>query len=135
MAERMTTHCVVNEGHAGEKHAAEELGEKLRQAGLEVTYVSFDPSLINLRHALGQVHFALGLDSGPMHFASLVGVPTVVIYGPSLPTEVAPLWRTVAVMPPGGRTATREVTPAMVLDGISRLFSLLFDRSDMGVRL
>jgi ADP-heptose:LPS heptosyltransferase len=135
VAEQKTTHCFINEGHTREKKGAEELGSRLRQAGLDVTFVTFDSSFVRLREALKQVDFALGPDSGPMHFASLMGIPTVVIYGPYSPTEVAPLWRTVAVTPPGGPGATRDITPAMVLDGISKLFSLLFDRSDIGVRL
>ena len=135
LAEQMAIHCTINEGRGGERSAAQELGLRLRQAGLEVALVPFDPSFISLKKALEQMDFALGPDSGPLHFASLIGVPTVVIYGPHSPTEVAPLWRTVAVTPPGGRGSTRDISPAMVLDGISRLFSLLFDRSDVGVRL
>jgi ADP-heptose:LPS heptosyltransferase len=134
VGERKTTHCFINEGHPGEKKAAEELGSRLRRAGLRVTSVAFDSSFVGLREALQQVHFALGLDSGPMHFASLLGVPTVVVYGPYSPTEVAPLWRTVAVTPPQGSGSTRKITPAMAFDGISKLFSLVFDRSNHGVR-
>jgi ADP-heptose:LPS heptosyltransferase len=121
VAEQEIIHCVINEGHTHEKKAADELGSRLRQAGMEVTLVPFDSSFISLREALEQAHFALGPDSGPMHFASLMGVPTVVIFGPSSPTEVAPLWRTVAVSPPGGPGATRDITPAMVLNAISKL--------------
>ena len=132
---RKPTHCLVNEGNTREAEAAAELGLGLRGAGLEVTPVPFDPSFNSLREALGEVHFALGPDSGPTHFASLMGVPSVIIYGPYSPTEVAPLWRTVAVTPPGGQGTIRDVTPPMVLDGIGKLFSLIFDRLDLGVRL
>jgi ADP-heptose:LPS heptosyltransferase len=135
LAEQKTTQCFINEGNSREKTTAEELGFKLREKGLDVTFVPFDSSFLKLREALKQVDFALGPDSGPMHFASLTGVPSVVVYGPYSPTEVAPLWRTVAVTPPGGPGHIRSITPAMALDGISKLFSLLFDRSDVGVRL
>jgi ADP-heptose:LPS heptosyltransferase len=135
LAEQKATQCFINEGNSREKNIAEELGFKLRRKGLDVTFVPLDSSFLRLREALEQVDFAFGPDSGPMHFASLLGVPSLVVYGPYSPAEVAPLWRTVAVSPPGGPGATQTITPAMALDGISRLFSLLFDRSDVGVRL
>lgn len=133
--EQKTTQCFINEGNSREKETAQELGFKLRQKGLDVSFVTLDSSFLTLKETLKQVDFAFGLDSGPMHFASLMGVPSVVLYGPYSPVEVAPLWRTVAVTPPGGPGAIRSITPAMALDGISKLFSVLFDRSDIGVRL
>jgi ADP-heptose:LPS heptosyltransferase len=35
-----------------------------------------------------------------MHFAALLGVPTLVIYGRYPAAEFGPLWRSVAVSPP-----------------------------------
>ena len=133
LAEQKTIQCFINEGNSREKESAEELGSKLRRRGMDVTFVTFDSSFPGLKEALSQVDFALGSDSGPMHFAALTGVPTVVVYGPYSPAECAPLWRTIAVTSHGGRGGIRSITPAMTLNGISKLFSLIFDRSDIGV--
>jgi len=45
------------------------------------------------------VDMALGCDSGPMHYAALLGTPTVVIYGPYRAAEFKPLWRSWSVEP------------------------------------
>lgn len=123
VAERKVIHCFINEGHAGERSASEELGSRLRQAGLSATIVPFDASFIALKNALAQAHAAVGSDSGPMHLAALLGVPTVVIYGPYTPVEIAPLWRSVAVTPPGGRGVASDVTPVMVSGAVIDVLS------------
>lgn len=123
VAGRRVIHCFINEGHAGEHDASQELGSRLRQAGLSVTIVPFDSSFLGLKNALAQAHAAVGLDSGPMHLAALLGVPTVVIYGPYTPMEIAPLWRSVAVTPPGGRGLTSDVTPMMVSSAVIDVLS------------
>lgn len=133
LAEQKTIQCFINEGNSREKERAEELGMKLRRRGLDFSFVTFASSFPGLKEALSQVDFALGADSGPMHFAALTGVPTVVVYGPYSPAECAPLWRTVAVTPHGWRGGIRSITPAMALNGISKLSSLIFDKSDIGV--
>jgi ADP-heptose:LPS heptosyltransferase len=130
LGERMPTTRLVNHGRARKQEAAEKLVERLRAGGSEASLVPFDPSLFGLRHALETVHVAFGSDSGPVHLASLLGVPTVVLYGPASPAEVAPLWRTVAVEARGRRAVVSAITPAMAMDGVSRLFDLFFDRRE-----
>jgi len=61
----------------------------------------------------------VGNDSGPAHMAAALGVPSVVIFGPSDPAIWGP-WRTPAqiVRAPGG---IREVEIAQVLAALARL--------------
>jgi ADP-heptose:LPS heptosyltransferase len=117
------THCVINEGFDRERAVAVDLGRRLRNAGLDVTFVPFDPSFAGLKAALETAHAAIGADSGPMHLASLLGVPSVIVYGPYAPSEVAPLWRMTAVTPPGGLGPTRRVSPEMVLAALDATLS------------
>jgi ADP-heptose:LPS heptosyltransferase len=112
--------CFVNEGHARECGAAAALASALRASGVQVTAVAFDPSCVGLRDALRQVHAAVGLDSGPMQLAGLLGVPTLVIYGPYQPAEVSPLWRTMAVTPPGGQGPAAAVSIEKVSEALAR---------------
>jgi ADP-heptose:LPS heptosyltransferase len=118
-------HCYLNEGHAGERQASEALASALEREDIGVTLVRFDPSCVALEHALGEVQAAIGLDSGPMHFASLVGVPTLVIYGPYEPTEVAPLFRSLSVRPPGRRGPTRTVREEDAWAGVKGLLGAI----------
>jgi ADP-heptose:LPS heptosyltransferase len=134
LAEEREIHCSLNQGRGAESRISEELEAGLRSAGIGVTQVPLDPTFAGLRDALRSVHVAFGADSGPMHFASLLGVPGVVVYGPSRPSEVAPLWRAVTVAPRTGPGSIRSVTPAMVVDGFRRLLGLWSSSSDLGAR-
>jgi ADP-heptose:LPS heptosyltransferase len=122
LAGERTIRCLVNAGRGGEAEAADRLSAQVRSAGVEAEIVPFDPSLLGLRKAIGDVHVAFGSDSGPLHFAALFGVPSVVVFGPYAPTEVAPLWRSVAAAPAPGGTA-RDVSPAAALAAIHELLA------------
>jgi ADP-heptose:LPS heptosyltransferase len=97
LARRRRVHCIVN---LAERKIARELRWRLlfSRAGME--YAALDPSFMGLQAALENSDIALGCDSGPMHFASLSGVPSVVIYGRYPAAEFGPRWRSVAVSPP-----------------------------------
>ena len=49
-----------------------------------------DASLVELAAILERCEIYVGNDSGPMHIAAAVGIPTVGIYGPSSPSRTAP---------------------------------------------
>ncbi len=49
-----------------------------------------DASLVELAAILERCAVYVGNDSGPMHLAAAVGIPTVGIYGPSSPTRTSP---------------------------------------------
>jgi ADP-heptose:LPS heptosyltransferase len=51
------------------------------------------PTLAHLLALYGRARVFVGNDSGPMHVASLAGLPVVAIFGPTDPVENAPLAR------------------------------------------
>jgi ADP-heptose:LPS heptosyltransferase len=106
--------CFINEGVSSEKEASMSLARLLSSMKIESAVVPIDSTFVTLRETLRQVDFALGLDSGPMHVASLLGVPTIVIYGPYRPEEVAPLWRTVAIASSVRGATAEDIGPAEV---------------------
>jgi len=114
--------CVVNPGLAHERPAADRLAADLRSAGVDVALMPFDSSFVSLRDALLSADLAFGLDSGPMHLASLLGTSTVVIYGPYAPSEVSPLWRSTAISPPSPRPA-RTIAPATAIETLRRVLT------------
>ena len=89
--------CVIN--GAGSR-TVRELRWRLRFAGIRNEVVPLDPSFRRLQDELRRSDIAIGCDSGPMHFASLLGVPTLVVYGRYSADEFGPLWRSTAVSPP-----------------------------------
>lgn len=97
LARRQKVHCVIN---AVRRRATRELRWRLFFSRVEVELAPLDPSFRRLRDMLARTDIAIGCDSGPMHFAALLGVPTLVIYGRYPAAEFGPLWRSVAVSPP-----------------------------------
>jgi ADP-heptose:LPS heptosyltransferase len=94
---------------------------RLLAAGIPARIVRLDRSFSRLRSALACADLALGCDSGPMHYAALLGTPTVVIYGPYRAAEFGPRWRSCGVEPVGsGQPATR-VSTARVLAAVLSL--------------
>jgi heptosyltransferase-2 len=59
------------------------------------------PSLRDMGGVLERCRLFVGNDSGPMHVAAAVGVPTVGIFGPGSPRRTAPLSRTGEVVAVG----------------------------------
>ena len=49
-----------------------------------------DATLVELAAIINRCSLYVGNDSGPMHIAAAVGVPTVGIYGPSSPEYTSP---------------------------------------------
>lgn len=92
--------CVVN---GVRRRLVRQLRLRLLLTPVRLTVADFDPSFAGLRQALSGCDLALGCDSGPMHFAALLGVPSVVLYGRYRAAEFGPPWRSTAVEPAEGR--------------------------------
>jgi ADP-heptose:LPS heptosyltransferase len=97
LARDRQVHCSVNKVGSRTMRA---LRWRLLLGGVSLKAIPQDPTFRGLHDALSQCDLAIGCDSGPMHFASLVGVPTLVIYGRYPAAEFGPLWRSAAVSPP-----------------------------------
>ncbi len=76
-------------------------GDLVRRVASYMTSPPFlvsPPSVCCLAALLERAAVYLGNDSGPSHLAAAVGVPTVVLFGPSNPRTWAPRGRMVAVL-------------------------------------
>lgn len=107
--------CWINSGSRRELPAALGLWLRLRASGVRARIVWLERTCVRLRTALERADLALGCDSGPMHFAALLGTPTVVVCGPYEPEEFGPLWRSIPVTPPRARMPARLVPAPPVL--------------------
>jgi ADP-heptose:LPS heptosyltransferase len=123
VAKQMPIACRINEGTVAERSTTDQVERELRREGVATTRVPFDKNCVALRDALATSDVAVGADSGPMHLAAILGTPTVVIYGPYSPVEVAPLWRSTAVTPPPGSRSAGDVTPEAVSAAIVKTVS------------
>ncbi len=99
LAARQPIECLINAGNRQEWLRSLELCGRLWARGIPARLVPKDRTFARLCNTLQNVHLALGNDSGPMHLASLLGTPNVVIFGPYSPWEFGPLWRSVPVTP------------------------------------
>src|SRR5262249_24149633 len=102
LAQERSVRCFINSGSRRELPAAVALWLRLRAAGIRAEIVWLDRSCRRLREVLENTDLALGCDSGPMHFAALVGTPSVVIFGTYTAAEFGPMWRSTAVEPAAG---------------------------------
>jgi ADP-heptose:LPS heptosyltransferase len=121
---RGPVHCLIN---AQPERYAQRLAWLLAFSSCRVERIPFDPTLRKLKDALQTADLALGCDSGPMHFAGLLGVPTVVIYGPYSAREFHPVGRTWSVSPPEEDLAALSVPLREVRAATSRLIDELGD--------
>lgn len=114
LARQRPVHCVIN---GVRRRHVRSLRWLLWASRVRLSVSPFDPSFATLRDALSQCNLAIGCDSGPMHYAALLGVPTLIIYGRYPAAEFAPRWRSVAVEPPAGNdvdaVSTEAVTTAL----------------------
>jgi ADP-heptose:LPS heptosyltransferase len=114
--------CLVN---AQPERYAARLRWALAFSGINLECVSFDPTFRLLQDCLESVDFALGCDSGPMHFAALLGVPTVVVYGPFPASEFRPIARTISVSSSVPGLPAAAVSPASVRAAAHRMVDRL----------
>lgn len=133
LAEERPLDCYVNTGSKREAEAAVRLWLRLLPSRCRVRFALVDHSFARLRRLLETVDVAIGCDSGPMHFASLLGVPTVPIFGPYSPLEFGPLFRTQPVEPIRAERPAAEVAVDQVVDALRA--SLANRRQPTGVAL
>lgn len=120
--ERRPIEVVINAGNRQEWPRAVRLWASLRWRRVPAVILLKDRSYRRLVEALASVHLALGNDSGPMHLASILGVPSVVVYGPFAPQEFSPIWYSEAAAPPAGSSAAAvsEAAVRAALDEVLR---------------
>jgi len=108
IARRHPLECWINSGNRPEWLRAIHLWARLRLHGVRAHILPRDRTYRRLVATLPTMHLALGSDSGPMHFAALLGVPTVVLFGPYPASEFRPPWRSRPVNPayPGAEAHT-----------------------------
>ncbi len=115
LAGRRRVHVVVN---ATQGIRARALRWRLLFSRCTTEIVRFDRTFTVLRHAIQNSDIVMGCDSGPMHYASLLGTPTFVVYGPYSPREFCPLWRSVSIAPERDGDSASAVNPSRVVDAI-----------------
>jgi len=78
-------------GAAGERATLERVAAGLRKED----WIGPDeaPGLLDAAALLARCHLFVGNDSGPMHLAAALGVPTVGLFGPGRPANTAPRGR------------------------------------------
>ena len=95
--------------------ADEDLAESFLRAGKHVRIVR-PPDLVQLAALLHSAALYLGNDSGPSHIAAAVGVPSVVLFGPTDPDLWAPRGRSVEVIrSPDGNMASLNVDAVLTI--------------------
>ncbi|MGA2214256.1 MAG: glycosyltransferase family 9 protein [Bryobacteraceae bacterium] len=100
------------------------------------THVSGLPGLI---HATRRATAVVGLDSGPLHLAAVLGKPGVAIYGPTDPARHGPYGETIEVLrspraltsyrrTPEPDPSMREITPDQVFEALAPILATPKDR-------
>jgi len=77
-------------GTAAERPLCETVAEPLRRAGIEARNLAGETSLRELIHLAAACNLFLTNDSGAMHVASALGVPTVAVFGATDDTTTSP---------------------------------------------
>ena len=123
LGRRRRVHCSINRAKGSIVRA---LRWRLLLSRTTVDVLPLDPSFRSLQKVLENSDIAIGCDSGPMHFAALMGVPTLVIYGQFPAAEFAPPFRSTAISPadpqmPATAISTESVARALdlMLDDLS----------------
>jgi ADP-heptose:LPS heptosyltransferase len=118
IARRRKVHCVINRAHGSIVRA---LRWRLLFSAAAVDVLPLDASFRALHEALEGADIAFGCDSGPIHFASLMGVPTLVIYGRYPAAEFAPRWRSTAISPPDPGMPATEIPKERVTKALEHM--------------
>jgi heptosyltransferase-1 len=101
--------------------------------------VSHVSTLSGLIYATRRATAVVGLDSGPLHLAAVLGKPGVAIYGPTEPARHGPYGGTISVLrSPGAVTSysrtqepdasMRDITPDQVFEALVPMFAAHKDR-------
>jgi ADP-heptose:LPS heptosyltransferase len=111
LARRQRVHVVVN---GVRRRLSYEIRFRLALSRVSCEVAPLDPTYDGLRRALLSADLAFGCDSGPLQFAALLGIPSLVLYGRYQPEEFGPLWRSVAISPPQRGQDVDAIAPAQV---------------------
>jgi ADP-heptose:LPS heptosyltransferase len=126
----------------GGKHEAAELSQFTERFGSSgrVTCLASD-AFIESAVLIGTATLLVGNDSGPLHLASVLGIPAVGVYGPSDPCHTAPpsvkaIYHRVGCSPCGQRRCIRQEDPCLSGIGVDEVMSSLAEllRSRRGGR-
>jgi heptosyltransferase-2 len=79
---------VILFGAAGETDVSSAIASKMKRAPIDLTGKT---TVADLPALLSQSHVFVGNDSGAMHVAAAVGLPTVAVFGPTDPFGTAPV--------------------------------------------
>jgi heptosyltransferase-2 len=79
---------VILFGAAGETDVSSAIASEMKRTPIDLTGKT---SIADLPALLSQCHVFIGNDSGAMHVAAAVGLPTVAIFGPTDPFGTAPV--------------------------------------------
>ncbi len=103
----------------GEPALGSELEQRLRELGVEPLLLS--PTVGQLIELTRRVALAIGGDTGPLHLAAALGVPTVAIFGPTDPARNGPFHGEFRVLrdPASRRDHARRAAPEAGLLRIS----------------
>ncbi|MBS0206249.1 MAG: hypothetical protein JSS49_25425 [Planctomycetes bacterium] len=111
LARRRPIHVAI---HRARGRLARSIQWRLLLSRCSYEVVPVEPTFRPLREQLQLADLAIGCDSGPMHFGSLLGSRTLVIYGPYSPREFGPLWRSTSVVPALDQQPASSVTTMQV---------------------
>jgi ADP-heptose:LPS heptosyltransferase len=126
LGRRRKVHCSINRAQGS---IVRSLRWRLFFSRATVDVLPLDPSFRSLHKALESSDIAIGCDSGPMHFAALMGVPTLVIYGQFPAAEFAPPWRSTAISPPDPQMPATAISTESVTTALDRMLDNLSGRA------
>ena len=88
-----------------------------------------ESSMEGLIDATHRAHAVLGLDSGPLHLAALLGKPGLALFGPTDPARNGPHGATVRVLRSHGAATTykraNEISDSMIRLDVDRVWQSL----------
>jgi heptosyltransferase-2 len=90
LMERRAARCVVVFGSRGERHICETVVEDLRRAGSEAHNLAGETTLAQFIDMAAACRLFVTNDSGSMHIASALGLPTVAVFGATDDTTTGP---------------------------------------------
>ena len=108
----------INRGTLSEWPRAWELRRRLQGLGIAAKISPLPGTYAQLKNTLQESDFAIGTDSGPMHLASLLGIPSLVIMGKYPAWEFAPTRRSIALSPPSPEGWARDTAVSTVMEAL-----------------
>jgi heptosyltransferase-2 len=114
-------------GTAKDRAITDQVAEQCGLSSDIVHNVAGKTSLIEFGQMLSQTTLLIGNDTGGMHLANALGIPTIVLFGPTNPLRTGPIYNTphIVLQPdnalPQGGANIEEITPQMVMQCVHSL--------------